>query len=79
LARFNPSLILELTATPQTEHRPERDKHASNILYSVSAAELKAEQMIKMPIRLTTDADWVKTIGGALDCQKALEEAAKAE
>ena len=79
LARFNPSLILELTATPQTEHRPERDKHASNILYSVSAAELKAEQMIKMPIRLTTEAEWVKTIGGALDCQKALEEAAKAE
>lgn len=79
LARFNPSLILELTATPQIEHRPERDKYASNILYSVSAAELKAEQMIKMPIRLTTDADWVKTIGGALDCQRALEEAAKAE
>lgn len=79
LARFNPSLILELTATPQTEHKPERDKYASNILYSVSAAELKAEQMIKMPIRLTTEADWVKTIGGALDCQKALEEAAKAE
>lgn len=79
LARFNPSLILELTATPQTEHKPERDKHASNILHSVSAAELKAEQMIKMPIRLTTEADWVKTIGGALDCQKALEAAAKAE
>lgn len=79
LARFNPSLILELTATPQTEHKPERDKYASNILHSVSAAELKAEQMIKMPIRLTTDTDWVKTIGGALDCQKALEEAAKAE
>lgn len=79
LARFNPSLILELTATPQVEHDPARDKHASNILYSVSAAELKAEQMIKMPIRLTTDADWVKTVGAALDCQKALEEAAKAE
>ncbi|MGI6856399.1 DEAD/DEAH box helicase [Mesorhizobium sp. 1B3] len=79
LARFNPSLILELTATPQTEHDPAREKHASNILYSVSAAELKAEEMIKMPIRLTTDADWVKTIGAALDCQKALEEAAKAE
>lgn len=79
LARFNPSLILELTATPQTEHDPAREKHASNILYSVSAAELKAEEMIKMPIRLTTDAEWVKTIGAALDCQRALEEAAKAE
>lgn len=79
LARFNPSLILELTATPQTEHDPAKDKHASNILYSVSAAELKAEDMIKMPIRLTTEADWGKTIGAALDCQRALEEAAKAE
>ncbi|GGB03607.1 type III restriction endonuclease [Brucella endophytica] len=79
LARFNPSLILELTATPQTEHAPGKDQHASNILYSVSAAELKAEEMIKMPIRLTTDRDWRKTIGAALDCQLALEEAAKAE
>lgn len=79
LARFSPSLILELTATPQTEHNPTRGKHASNILYSVSAAELKAEEMIKMPIRLTTDADWIKTIGAALDSQRMLEEAGKAE
>jgi type III restriction enzyme len=79
LARFNPSLILELTATPQTDHAPARDRYASNILYSVSAAELKAEQMIKMPIRLTTDADWMRTIGAARDCRDALEEAAKAE
>ncbi|WP_339109909.1 DEAD/DEAH box helicase family protein [Thioclava sp. GXIMD4216] len=79
LSRFNPSLILELTATPQTEHAPSKDQHASNILYSVSAAELKAEQMIKMPIKLTTDRDWRKTIGAALDCQEALEKAALAE
>lgn len=79
LARFNPGLILELTATPQTEHDPSRDKHASNILYSVSAAELKAEEMIKMPIRLTTDADWVQTVGAALDCQRHLEEATTSE
>jgi type III restriction enzyme len=79
LARFSPSLILELTATPQTAHDPARGKHASNILYSVSAAELKAEEMIKMPIRLTTDGDWVKTVGAALDSQRMLEEAAKAE
>ena len=79
LARFSPSLILELTATPQTEHNPPGDKHASNILYSVSAAELKAEEMIKMPIKLTTDNNWQKTIGAAYDCREALEEAAKAE
>jgi type III restriction enzyme len=79
LARFNPSLILELTATPQTEHKPTQEKHASNILYAVSAAELKAEAMIKMPINLRTDPDWRMTIGAALDCQKALEKAANAE
>ena len=79
LARFSPSLILELTATPQTDHDPARGRHASNILYAVSAAELKAEEMIKMPIRLTTDRDWIKTIGAALDCQRMLEAAAKAE
>lgn len=79
LARFEPSLILELTATPQTTHNPAKEEYASNILYSVSAAELKAEEMIKLPIRLTTDSDWRKTIGGALDCQAALEEAAQAE
>ena len=79
LARFGPSLILELTATPQTVHHPTRDQHASNILYSVSAAELKAEEMIKMPIKLTTNRDWRKTIGSACDCRASLEEAAKAE
>lgn len=79
LKRFDPSLILELTATPQTAHNPAQDQFASNILYSVSAAELKAEEMIKLPIRLSTDSDWQKTIGGALDCQAALEEAAQAE
>lgn len=79
LARFSPSLILELTATPQTTHDPAREKHASNILYSVSAAELKAEEMIKLPIKLTTDANWQRTIGAAFDCREALEEAARAE
>jgi type III restriction enzyme len=79
LARFDPSLILELTATPQTQHKPEADQYASNILYSVSALELKSEEMIKLPIRLTTNKDWRLTIGAALDSQAMLEEAAKAE
>jgi len=79
LQRFDPSLILELTATPKTE--PDRDGQnpPSNILFHVSAAELKAEEMIKLPIRLQTDSDWQRIIGQALDCQKALEDAAKAE
>ncbi len=52
LARFSPSCIIEFTATPDT------DTHPSNVLYSVSAAELKAENMIKLPILLETKADW---------------------
>ena len=51
----------------------------SNVLYHVSAAELKAEEMIKLPVRLQTDADWKKVIGPALDCQDYLEKWAEAE
>ena len=79
LKRFDPSLILELTATPQLEKDVAKEVYPSNVLFHVSAAELKAEEMIKLPIRLQTDTDWRKVIGQALDCQKALEEAAKAE
>lgn len=76
LARFDPSLILELTATPQTKKNAEKGLFPSNVLYHVSAAELKAAQMIKLPIRLETEADWKKIIGQALDCQNELEKIA---
>ena len=79
LARFHPSLILEITATPQTIHDPGKNQYASNVLYSASAAELKTEQMIKMPISLTTDRDWQKTVDAALDCRAGLETAAQAK
>jgi type III restriction enzyme len=79
LQRFDPSMILELTATPQLNKDMAKDRYPSNVLFHVSAAELKAEEMIKLPIRLNTDADWRKVIGQALDCQRALEEAAQAE
>lgn len=44
LDRLNPSCVLELTATPLP---------GNNVLYHVSAQELKAEQMIKLPIVLS--------------------------
>lgn len=44
LDRLNPSCVLELTATPIA---------GNNVLYHVSAQELKAEQMIKLPIVLS--------------------------
>ena len=79
IARFSPSLILELTATPKLEHDVAKGNYASNVLYSASASELKAAQMIKMPIRLTTDKNWQRTIDAALDCQATLEKISKIE
>lgn len=79
LKRFDPSLILELTATPQLEKNVDKEIYPSNVLFHVSAAELKAEEMIKLPIALSTDQDWRKVIGMALDCRTQLEKAALLE
>ncbi|NHQ59730.1 DEAD/DEAH box helicase family protein [Chlorobium sp. BLA1] len=70
LSRFNPSCIIEFTATPATESNP------SNVLYSVSAAELKADQMIKMPIRLETRPNWKELISDAITLRQHLEQEA---
>lgn len=63
LARFRPAAILEFTATPDTG---EKSKTPSNILHSVSAAELKAEDMIKLPIRLETNPEWQAILADAI-------------
>lgn len=52
LLRFQPVCILELTATPDRSHQP------SNVLRSVSAATLLAEDMLKLPLELATHAEW---------------------
>lgn len=46
LADIRPSCILEFTATPA------RAGHPSNVLHQVSAAELKAAEMAKLPVRV---------------------------
>lgn len=73
LARFNPACILEFTATPH------REEHPSNVLYSISARELKAESMIKLPLRLETRPNWKELIGDAILKLKELEGLADAE
>ena len=73
LARFNPSAIIEFTATPDTEQNP------SNVLYTVSAAELQAEDMIKMPIQLETDPEWKRLLTAAIAQRNALEVDAEQE
>lgn len=61
LQRFGPSGIIEFTATP---HREDRQ---SNVLYSVSAAELKAEEMIKLPLELTVSQPWKSALNLAIE------------
>lgn len=75
LKRLSPSAILELTATPDMDPRT-----GSNVLYRVSASELKAEQMIKLPIVLTVhEAGWQEAIGDACRTRKRLAETAAGE
>ncbi|UKI41004.1 MAG: DEAD/DEAH box helicase family protein [Candidatus Melainabacteria bacterium] len=66
--RVNPSCIIEFTATPSKE---------SNVLHRVSAMELKAEEMIKLPIVLTEYPSWQESIEAAIIKRKGLEDVAK--
>ncbi len=79
LARFNPSCIIEFTATPETTHKPEKGQFASNILHHVSAAELKAEDMVKLPIKLETRSEWKEVLSETLRTQRGLEAIAVSE
>lgn len=81
LARLSPSLIVEFTATPVTpeEHKPENGIYASNVLHHVSAAELKAEEMIKLPVILRGRIDPRDTISDAMAWLDELSAIARAE
>ena len=69
-ARVNPCAIVEFTATP----RPN-----SNILHSVTASELKAEEMIKLPVSLSEYDTWQNAVNGAVAARNLLAEAAEDE
>ncbi len=73
LARFGPSAILELTATPDRSYQP------SNVLYSVNAATLQAEEMIKLPVELAAHGDWRVALREAIACLSNLQREADAE
>ena len=66
-ARVNPCAIIEFTATPRLY---------SNILHSVSAQELKAEEMIKLPIMLSEHNSWQNAVNGAVAARTELAETA---
>jgi len=70
--RLAPSAIVELTATP--------DMSTSNVLVRVSASQLFAEQMIKLPVLLEEHLDgWDVALRHALLRRQELEEIAKKE
>lgn len=71
ITRFNPSMIIELTATPHPA--------ISNLLVNIGGPALKREEMIKLPIqvRTTKDADWKQTLALAVDELAQLEHAAE--
>ncbi len=73
LARFRPSGVMELTATPDLTRTP------SNVLHSVSAAELKAEEMIKLPVILQTEPHWQQCLADAIGRRDALHKLADEE
>ena len=66
-ARVNPCAIVEFTATP---------RRRSNILHSVTAQELKREEMIKLPIMLSEHDTWQNAVNGAIAACASLAETA---
>ncbi|MGN6369845.1 MAG: DEAD/DEAH box helicase [Phycisphaerae bacterium] len=79
LQRFAPSCVLELTATPATEHNPRKNLFASNVLHAVSALQLKEEAMIKLPIKVRCQPQWKTAVQEAIARRNELEELAKKE
>jgi type III restriction enzyme len=74
LAAVKPSCIIEFTATPSNDPRT-----GSNVLFRASAAEVKAAEMIKLPIVLTEHPDWRASVHDAVETRARLAETAKAD
>lgn len=67
--RLGPKAVVELTATP--------DVSSSNVLVSVSAFELKAENMIKFPVVLKEhNGEWQVAVSSAVARRKSLAKTA---
>jgi len=79
LLDLNPSFILEFTATPVVKTNAIKKIYASNILFSVSASELKKESMIKLPIMLKTIDDTKIILKESIEKRNYLEQLAKLE
>lgn len=84
---FNPTFVLELSATPKdvreqkatatVEALPAR---AANVLVEIAGRELEQEGMIKMPLNVqpVQSTDWQDALRASLDRVNALDASAKA-
>lgn len=70
LQNLNPSLVLDLTATP---------KNNSNIISFVDARELKKEHMVKLPVIVYNRAEKIDVLKDAIHLRGNLEGKAKEE
>ena len=68
LKNLNPSFILDLTATPREN---------SNIISYVDAVQLKAENMVKLPVIVYNRPSQEEVIADALDLRNKLDELAQ--
>ena len=68
LQRVQPACVVEFTATPAD---------SSNILHAVSALELKAEEMIKLPIILTEHQTWQEAVRDSILIRQKLHDLAR--
>ena len=68
LKDLNPSFIIEYTATPRA---------GSNILVDISPADLKEDDMVKIPIVLESSAQWSNSIIRGIQKRNELEKETK--
>ena len=77
LQRINPACVIEWTATPR--EKPD-GAPLHNVLVSVGAEELRDEEMIKLPVRVTGHSDWEKAVNGAVnECKRLTQLARKSQ
>lgn len=74
---FNPSFVLELSATPRTARR--RGEHGANILVDVRGADLERSEMIKLPINVDVRSwpDWQSCLSASMSKLDELERDAR--
>ena len=69
--RLNPRLVIELSATP--------NRGISNLLVDIEGPDLKKEEMIKLPVQVTSfpNAEWGLTLGQAVEELERLDAEAR--